>query len=254
MDDALAWDPEMRYRELLERVGGDPAVVGVVSFGSRAAETFVTADSDVDAFVIVDGPEPLSYPYATNHGDAVEVWPITLEKFRTHALPGSPEAWNRPAFLTARVDFDRLDGEIGRIVERKRRLDPEEATALVATALDGYINSLYRSLRNLEGGRTLEGRLDGLESIGPLLTTAFALEGRVRPFNKWLRFDLEAEPLVLPDLAGLLDHVDRIAADPTTSNQRQAFRAIERAARAAGHGAVVDSWEPDVAWLRDSAS
>jgi hypothetical protein len=96
----------------------------------------------------------------------------------------------------------------------------------------------------------LEGRLDGLESISALLTTAFALEGRVRPFNKWLRFDLEAEPLVLPDLGGLLDHVDRIAADPTTAHQREAFRAMEGAARANGHGACVDSWEPDVAWLR----
>jgi hypothetical protein len=251
VDDSTAWDPETRYRELLERVARDPAVVGVVAFGSRGAGAFVTPDSDVDAFVIVDGPEALSYPYATNHGDAVEVWPITLEKFRTHALPGSPEAWNRPAFLTARVDFDRLDGEIGRIVERKRRLAPDEATA--DSALDGYINSMYRSLRNLEGGRTLEGRLDGLESIGPLLTTAFALDGRVRPFNKWLRFDLEAEPLTLPDLAGILDQVDRIAADPTTAHQREAFRAIERAARATGHGGVVDSWEPDVAWLRGNA-
>jgi hypothetical protein len=139
------------------------------------------------------------------------------------------------------------------IVEWKRRLDREEATALADSSLDGYMNSLYRSLRNLEGGRMLEGRLDGLESIGALLTTAFALEGRVRPFNKWLRFDLEAEPLVLPDLAGLLDHVDRIAADPSTAHQREAFRAIERVARARGLGARVDSWEPDVAWLRGSA-
>jgi predicted nucleotidyltransferase len=250
VDDPAAWDPETRYRELLQRAAGDPAVVGVVSFGSRAAEAFVTTDSDLDAFVIVDGPESLSYPYATNHGDPVEVWPITLETFRVHALPDGPDEWNRPAFLTARVDFDRLDGEIGRIVARKRRLDPEEATALADSSLDNYINSLYRSLRNLEGGRILEGRLDGLESIGPLLTTAFAFEGRVRPFNKWLRFDLDAEPLVLPDLAGLLDHVERIAADPSTAHQREAFRAIERAARANGHGSRVDSWEPDVAWLR----
>lgn len=253
MGDTVSWDPEGRYRELLERAEADPNVVGIVVFGSRGAGAFVTADSDVDAFVIVDGAESLAYPYATNHGDPVEVWPIALEKFRVHALPDGPDEWNRPAFLTARVDFDRLDGEIGRIVERKRRLDPEEATALAGSALDDYINSLYRSLRNLEGGRLLEGRLDGLASIGPLLTTAFALEGRVRPFNKWLRYDLEAEPLLLADFDGLLELVDRIAADPTTENQREAFRAIERAARATGHGAGVDSWAPDVEWLRGGA-
>jgi hypothetical protein len=253
MNDLASWDPDARYQELLDRASADLAVVGIVVFGSRGAGAFVTSDSDVDAFVIVDGPESLSRPYATNHGDPVEVWPITLEAFRDHALPGTPTAWNRPSFLQARVDLDRLDGEISLIVARKGRLDPEEATALADSSLDGYINSLYRSMRNLEGGRMLEGRLDGLESIGPLLTTAFAFEGRVRPFNKWLRYDLEAEPLVLSDLGGLLDHIDRIAADPTTDHQREAFRAIERAARATGHGAVVDSWQPDVAWLRGKA-
>jgi hypothetical protein len=250
VSDSPTWDPDARYRELLDRVAADPVVVGVVVFGSRGADAFITDESDVDAFVIVDGPKTKAHPYATNHGDPVEVWPITLETFRTHALPGGPDGWNRPTFLRARVDVDKLDGEIGRIVERKRRLEPQEASALADTALDNYMNSLYRSLRNLEGGRMLEGRLDGLESIGGLLTTAFAFEGRVRPFNKWLPYELEAEPLRLPDLAGLLDHVDRISADPSLENQRAAFRAIERAARATGNGARVDSWEPDVAWLR----
>lgn len=250
MNDSPAWDPETRYRELLDRASADPAVVGVVVFGSRGAAAFVTADSDVDAFVIVDGPESRSHPYATNHGDAVEVWPITLEAFRDHGLPGTPTAWNRPSFLRVRVDLDRLDGEIGRIVARKRRLDPEEATALADSALDDYINALYRSLGNLEAGRSLEGRLDAVDSIGPMLTTAFALERRVRPFNKWLRYDLAERPLALPDLAGLLDLVERIVADPSAEHQREAFRAIERAARATGHGAGVDGWEPDVVWLR----
>jgi hypothetical protein len=31
---------------------------------------------------------------------------------------------------------------------------------------------------------------------------------------------------------------------------RAAFRMLERAARSTGHGAIVDGWEPDVAWLR----
>jgi hypothetical protein len=29
---------------------------------------------------------------------------------------------------------------------------------------------------------------------------------------------------------------------------------MERLARAGGHGAVVDSWEPNLAWLRGEAS
>ena len=104
---------------------------------------------------------------------------MTLDSFETYALPGSQAAWNRPAFLFARV------------------------------------------------------------------------EGRVRPFDKWLRYDLEREPLAME---GLLEHVDRIRGDCDPFHQRLVFREVERLARAAGHGAVVDSWEPNVPWLRGEVS
>ena len=78
------------------------------------------------------------------------------------------------------------------------------------------------------------------------MTTAFALEGRVRPFNKWLRYDLEREPLAFD---GLL-RPDRIVSAATPIAGRPARRCSatsKRLARARGHGAVVDSWEPNVA-------
>ena len=172
---------------------------------------------------------------------------MSIDAFRRHGLRGDADAWNRPTFLRARVDLDRLDGEIAGLVAAKARLSPEEAHEIAAAALDDYINSMVRSLRNLEAGRDLAGRLDGIESIGPALTTAFALESRVRPFNKWLVHELAARPLAIPDLLG---HVERIARDPTPDAQRELFRVLETAARTAGHGGVVDGWEPDVAWLR----
>jgi predicted nucleotidyltransferase len=248
--DTAGWDPERAYAAILERAREDPAVVGVIVFGSRGADAFVVDDSDVDAMVIVAGTIAEAKRWTTEHGSEVEVWAMTLDEFRVHGLPGTATAWNRPTFLRVRIDLDRLDGEIGRIVERLSRLSADEAAALADTALDDYINSLYRSLRNFEGGRLLEGGLDGVEAIGPLLTSAFALEGRVRPFNKWLPFELATEPLVQPDLVDLLGLVERILDDPTAERQRRTFRAVERAARAAGHGAIVDSWEPDVEWLR----
>jgi predicted nucleotidyltransferase len=241
------------YAALLERARVDPAVVGVVVFGSRAAGRYATEASDVDAFVVVDGSPEAAAEWQTPHGSLVEVWAMTLDAFRAHALPGDAAAWNRPALIRARVDLDKLDGEIGRIVDRKRRLEPDEARALVDSALDDAINSMYRALRNLEGGRELGGRLDALESVGPLLTTVFALEGRVRPFNKWLAFELEQDPLRTPAFARLLEGVDALTTRPTAERIREAFRMLEGPARAGGHGAVVDGWEPDVGWLRGEA-
>jgi len=238
------------YAELLERARADPAVVGVVVFGSRAVDADITAASDVDCFVILAGAAENPVPWQRPHGSVVEVWPLTLDAFRRHAEAGTETAWNRPSLIRARVDLDKLDGEIAGLVEAKRRLRPDEARALVATALDDAINSLYRALRSAENGSELASRLDAIESISPLVTTAFALEGRVRPWNKWLERELEREPLLTSDFGGLLELVRGLATDPSPARLRKAFGVLERPARIAGHGAVVDGWEPDVAWLR----
>jgi hypothetical protein len=237
-------DIERRYAAFLDEAAADENVVGVVLSGSRGAGAYVTDPSDFDAFVIVREPSD-RWPFV--HGAPIELVELTLDEFETYTLPGSPAAWNRPAFLFATVDLDRLDGRIEQIVDRKRRLTADEATTIAGEALDDYVNFLVRALRNLEAGRELEGRLDAAASIAPLLTTAFALEGRVRPFNKWLRFALAREPLSIADLA---ERVDRIRRDGDPDDQRGLFREVETRARATGHGAAIDAWEPDVGWLR----
>jgi hypothetical protein len=234
--------PALRYERILAAATGDPDVVGVVVVGPRAVGRLLHAASDVDGFVITTGPFE---PWRSRHGDPVELWPMTPEEFEIHGL--TPEsAWNRPAFLRARVDLDP-SGSITAAVARKARLLSDEARSLVDTALDAYINSMYRSLRNLWAGRALAGRLDAAESIGPALTTIFALERRVRPFNKWLVDELEQAPLAFGDPTAAIEAIGR-AARP--EDQRALFLRVEAVARTAGHGGVVDGWEPDVAWLR----
>jgi hypothetical protein len=239
-------DDPSAFDAFLARATSDPNVLGVALHGSRGFDAYVKEQSDVDAFVIVDH-EPERW--RTPHGGPVEAWPMTLEEFREHALPGNRDAWNRSAFLGVKVVLDKLDGEIARIVQRKRKLTDDEARAIVAVSLDDYINALFRSLHNLDAGRELEGRLDAMDTIPPLLTTVFALDARVRPFNKWLLHEVEARPL---SIEGFIPLVEQLASEPTTSVQRAVFRAVERAARDAGHGPRIDAWEPDVAWLRGS--
>ncbi len=242
----LAGPDRGAFGRFMAEVEASPDVLGVVLMGSRGFEHFVTARSDHDAIVIV-AMDPT--PWRRHHGSPVETWPMTIEQFRAHGL--TAEAWNRAAFLGVKVVLDRLDGEISRLVEEKRTLRPDEAGALGANRVDGYINSLVRSLRNLEAGREIEGRLDAIESIAPLLEAVFAFEGRVRPFNKWLRYETAERPLAFGDIVGL---VDQIATCPSADIQRAVFRQFEAAARQRGHGTVVDSWEPDVAWIRGEAA
>jgi hypothetical protein len=235
---------EETYRDFLARAAADANVVGVVLSGSRGAGALVTDASDFDVFVLVREATD-AWPFV--YGAEIEAVTLTLDRFETYAMPGDVAAWNRPAFLFARVEIDTLDGEIERLLEQKRRLTPDEAAKIAGDALDDYINSLYRSLRNLEAGRDLEGRLDAADTIPALLTVAFALDGRVRPFNKWLRHALAREALSFGDVA---EDADRMHRDPTPAVQREVFRRVEAHARARGHDAAIDSWQPNVAWLR----
>jgi predicted nucleotidyltransferase len=140
---------EAAYAGVLERARADPEVVGVVVFGSRAAGPFATPTSDVDAFVVLTDDAVDPDRWHTPHGSPVEIWAIALDAFREHGLAGSTTAWNRPAFLRARVDLDKLDGEIERIVARKRRLDAIETDAAVRNSVDDFVNAAYRALHNL---------------------------------------------------------------------------------------------------------
>lgn len=237
-------DPVAAYEAMLTALIADPNVVGVVVTGSRGADRYVSARSDVDLRVVTTAPDQR---WSTPHGSPVEAWAMTLEAFREHGMAGTPTAWDRPTFLRVRIDLDRTDGEIAALVERKARLDGAEAAATASAALDEYLNSLVRSLRNLEAGRSLEGRLDANESVAPLLTALFAIEARVRPYNKWLGLELQEWPLRLTDPLAL---VDRLGTDPSTGDQRAVFATVEPIVRAAGHGGVVDGWAPELDWLR----
>jgi hypothetical protein len=244
---------EAAYAALLDRASADPHVVGVVVFGSRAVGADIRPTSDVDCFVIVDGPVEEARAWQTPHGSPVEVWAVTLEMFRAHGLPGAPTAWNRPSLIRARVDLDKLDGGIAALVDAKRRLGPDEARAVAEEALGDALNSIYRALKTAENGHELASRLDAGASISPLLTAVFALEGRVRPWNQWLEHELALEPLRTAAFERLLELVRALATDPAPHQLRTAFRMLEAAARTAGHGPLVDGWEPDVAWLRGDA-
>lgn len=223
-------------------------MLGAVLDGSRGVPEFVTPASDYDVYIVL---REASDRYPFTYGARIEMIARTLNEFRMEGMPGSGSEWNRPTFQHVRVEIDKLDGEIQRLVDEKARLGAEEARTLAADALDDYINTLYRSLRNGEAGRALAARLDGVETIRPLLVLLFAIDGRVRPFNKWLEYEVQQQPLSFPDV---LDRVAALAADPSAEAQRRVFGEVERLARERGMADLVDLWEPHVEWLRTGAA
>jgi hypothetical protein len=244
----------MTYEELVAVARKDDCVLGLVLTGSRGQDMFVTDESDWDVRLVVREEVLDEYRsgFATPHGSRVEVVVLSLSEFERAGEPGTETAWDRPSYVHAQVVVDTSGGRVSELTERKRSLPAERARSVAAEQLDDYVNSYFRSAKNHRIGLTLEARLDAVESVPSLLDALFALHGRVRPFNKHLRWELEREPLSgEPWKAGtLLPRLETILATGDLGEQQRLFRDVEALARERGFGDVIDGWEPDVALLR----
>jgi len=75
------------------------------------------------------------------------------------------------------------------------------------------------------------------------------MERRVRPFNKYLRWELDAHPLGDWETTELLTLIETALTGALTA-QHVLFRAAEGRIRSRGYGGVVDEWAPHVELLR----
>ena len=217
--------PNLTFEELLERARASEHVVGLFLGGSRGKDANVRPDSDYDVRIVGDAED-----FETPRGSHVEVAVMSLERFRDY-----PE-WDRYTLTHIQAVVDKT-GEIQRVIDDRGRLSESEAAERAPAALDGYMNSLYRGLKRPEG---IGGRLHEAEATGYLLTCLFALEGRLRPFNDYLEWELEHYPLRgWSELPALLD-----------GEPHELFRRVEARVRLRGLGDIVDAWEPDVAFMR----
>jgi hypothetical protein len=198
--------------------------------GSRARDVYVTEASDLDAIVVA---RELRGRYPSGHGSPVEVVEVT----DLRELPD----WFRPALLWSEPLLDTT-GEVAEQLREITTVDP----ATAGEPLDGYLNMTYRSLKNARVGEAVGAVLDAQESIPWFLQFVFNVHGRVRPYNKWLAWELREHPLPVAVDLELLARVGRAE----TAAQHALFRRTESLAREAGLDAVVDGWEPDLGWLR----
>src|SRR5919197_5814624 len=243
---------EARYDKLVEDARTDEWVLGLILTGSRGRGAFVRADSDWDVRLVVsdDALVECERRYATAHGSTVEVAVYSLRQFEQAGEIGSATEWDRYSYVHAEVVLDK-DGTIGRLVAEKSVVPEPAAREIAARELDTYINAYYRSAKNTRLGLTVEAHLDAVESIPPFLTTLFSLHGRVRPFNRYLAWELESFPLgdELWSADSLLPRLEAIVATGALAAQKRLFRDVDALARRHGLSQVVESWEPDLEWL-----
>ena len=240
---------EQELERLLEPIISDPTVVGAVLSGSQARAGMATSFSDVDVYVITDDEHAKISP---PQNAPLDIIAMSLDTFREHASFGSEKVWDRYSFAYARVLKDRPDGLIAQLVAEKGQLTEAQARAKGAGCLDALINQIYRWLKNHRDGQLTEARLDAAESVNYLVTFIFAVHGRVRPFNKYLGWELRTHPLgdTIFDADKLLPRLEEVLAEANPHAAHRMFQDVEKMAQAAGHGDVLDRWSKALTFLR----
>ena len=188
-----------------EAAHGDD-LLGIVLSGS-AGRTYATEHSDLDVVVVLtdEAAAGRSTVHSPEVDEAVDSWTEMLE------VPpfGTVGWWFRWSYAWAPVLLDRTGGELTEAVRRQATLTDDEADAMLIDhdRLDGWVNFAYRALKNDRDGRPLETRLDAAESVPWLLDVVFSIAGRVRPYNKYLPWELRHHPVdgwPADDLLGLV--------------------------------------------------
>lgn len=215
------------YTDLRARAAADDSVLGLVLFGS-VARGMGTGHSDVDVFVVVGADRG---GWVTSRSAELDTIVLTLDE-----LANREDRWQRYAYRGARVLFDRAGGRVAELVAAQGTLTAQETDAWSREYLDGYVNFAYRAAKSRRDGRHDLARLDEIELVSWFLWALFAMHGRVRPYNKYLRWELAAYPLPLPWSADEL-----VAA--LTDRPAGLFCVLEPIARAKGFGDVLDGWD-----------
>jgi hypothetical protein len=241
-------------QELADRNDRDHGAgfLGLVLSGS-AGRGMATERSDLDVFVVLT--DEAAAGRRTTKSPAVDEVPWPLGELEELPAFGTDGWWYRWSCAWVPVLLDRTDGAIAEAVRRQATLSlQEQRDVLVAhDRLDGYVNYAFRALKNDRDGRPLESRLDAAESVPWLLDTVFALEGRVRPYMKYLPWELRTHPLPGWPADGTLDLLERtLDGDPAAV--RATFARVEQAV--AGHPAaeeltaIVAGWGDQLDLLR----
>jgi hypothetical protein len=241
------------YAEMLQLARQDPNILGLWVGGSRGKDA-TTEHSDYDCDIVV--VDALADEYRARHGgdrQGFNLGVFSLSGFRAHAAIGSDREWDRYNYAHLRATVDKLDGVIQRLIDDKGCLPQATARARLPPTLDAYVNSLYRSLKNHRDGRARASRLDAAESIPFLLTLLFMLDGRLRPYNKYLEWELTHWPL--PALPWSTDTFLRLldtaaAGDPTA--QRTIFAGVRgRVSLDPTLREVLTGWGPEALQLME---
>lgn len=239
-------DKDEIYQKLMKEAEKDPDVIGFV-LGAGRGKGFATENSDYDIAIIVQDEKKKESmeKYEKYHStEVIDVGVYSLTEYKNYAAWDSEEAAHRYNFTYLKAQIDKT-GEIQKIIDEKGVIPPDRVKEFVSKELDGYMNLYYRAIKDHRDGNLTASYFDGAESMFYLLTILFGLEGRLRPYNKYLEWDLKEHPLKFlpwpPD--AFVGKLKKIMTTGDIETQKEIFTKVCELFRREGYGKVIDGWK-----------
>ena len=253
-----ALEAAQTYEALLQRAKDDPTILAFWLGGSRGmGRPTEWSDYDVGIIVADEAYAPLcrefglTAPFQADWRPGVDLVVRTFPMLETFAAWGSDEAGYRYTFAHLKALIDKT-GRAQPLIDAKARVPPDAAPGFIDASLDHALNQAYRSLKCLRDGDRLASRLEAAQGVNPFLDAAFALhDGRLRPYFKYLAWELEAFPLdrLRFDAKSLLDGLGVVLSPRGGPALSRLLAECRCAFVAAGHGGVFDGWGEALPWI-----
>ncbi len=237
---------DKKFKKLYQELKNDPNILAFWLSGSRG-KGLITKYSDYDPVIIVKNKVKNKYikKYIKDSSDHGFDFIIkTLGELKKHAIPGSDTAWERFNYAYIKVLFGKMK-KIQKIIDEKSVVSKKEAKKTISSGLDAFINQIYRSAKCKRDGNFAASRLEMAEAVPPFLNCIFALEGRVKPYYKYLELDLKNHPLKKLPWSGaeLIKKLVKILKEGDEKTLMELFKKTRPIFRKSGYGSIYDSWK-----------
>ncbi len=238
---------EEKYNLLLDESKNNPNIIGLFLGGSRGKDSnFITENSDMDVYIIIsdNASDELKEKLKAYRSEWFEGRVMNLTEFKEYANWGSNREWDRYNFAHNKAVIDKT-GEIQKLMDEKGILPVEVQKEVIDDALGSYFNQIYRVAKYTRDGKNFEAYLDAVESL-PFLTTAlYALEGRLKPYNKYFEWELRNYPLkLLPWSVGeFISDYKHILQTGDFETQSKIFKEIKNLFKKEGFDSEIKEWK-----------
>jgi len=241
---------DQQFRDLWKEAKANPDIIGFFLGGSRG-KGFQNSHSDYDLRMIVKDESAKTYQrkYEKITFKEIDLVVLSLSEFRTYALWGSPESWDRYDFTHVKALVAKRS-EIQKIIDEKGSIPKERQHDFIVYSLDAYINGVFRSVKCFRNQNETGARLEASTSLPYLLDLVFVLHRRPKPFYGYLERELKKYPLKKLPWSGksFSKMLLTILSTADLKTQQKMLKAIEKLFRKEGFGHVFDGWEGKDTW------